>query len=526
MISPESDTGPVEYKREVLRGSCLKLAHLTSQMRFRLDEGNGECFYKIGVDDDGSVCGVSSEKLKQTMEVLEQAAQENKFTMYMIAKETLPNNKTLFVADLYVRRQFTTPVNLKVITIGNVDAAKSSTIGCLVFDQLDDGNGHARSQISNYVHEIKSGRTSSIAQHILGFDSNFNTVTVGSGHYRKSWVDIMSQSTKIVTFFDLAGHEKYLKTTIRGMQGSNPDLALIMVAANKGMSAMTYQHIHLCLCLNIKFAFVITKMDLVTKKAKVKARCFGQIKRLLKKPTVGLLPLTVKTKADVILAVKHKNSIAPIFKVSNVTGVGHAVLIQYLQFYTKPAVSHRFQHAELHVDSIFQVTGVGLVIGGQLYSGHLKIGDKVKIGPDSTGNFLQSTIKSIHVKRCLVEEAVSGFYVCVALRSVKRSQIKRGQVLLSQNYVARVVNQFSVRLKVSQGHSTTVAVGFQPVVYVNNLRFTAEIVAIQNSSKILRTGDVATVTFSVKTPVFVKEHDMLIFSSGRVKAFGKIIFLN
>jgi hypothetical protein len=33
------------------------------------------------------------------------------------------------------------------------------------------------------------------------------------------WGEIMEKSFKVVTFFDLAGHEKYLKTTVGGMTG-------------------------------------------------------------------------------------------------------------------------------------------------------------------------------------------------------------------------------------------------------------------------------------------------------------------
>jgi len=33
----------------------------------------------------------------------------------------------------------------------------------------------------------------------------------------------------VITFIDLAGHEKYLKTTVFGMTGHAPDFAMLMV---------------------------------------------------------------------------------------------------------------------------------------------------------------------------------------------------------------------------------------------------------------------------------------------------------
>jgi len=43
----------------------------------------------------------------------------------------------------------------------------------------------------------------------------------------------------VVTFIDLAGHEKYLKTTIFGMTGHAPDFCMLMVGSNAGVIGMT-----------------------------------------------------------------------------------------------------------------------------------------------------------------------------------------------------------------------------------------------------------------------------------------------
>ena len=53
------------------------------------------------------------------------------------------------------------------------------------------------------------------------------------------WVHICRASTKVVTFIDLAGHEKYLKTTIFGMTGHAPDFCMLMVGSNAGVIGMT-----------------------------------------------------------------------------------------------------------------------------------------------------------------------------------------------------------------------------------------------------------------------------------------------
>lgn len=43
----------------------------------------------------------------------------------------------------------------------------------------------------------------------------------------------------MVTFIDLAGHEKYLKTTIFGMTGHAPDFCMLMIGSNAGVIGMT-----------------------------------------------------------------------------------------------------------------------------------------------------------------------------------------------------------------------------------------------------------------------------------------------
>lgn len=47
------------------------------------------------------------------------------------------------------------------------------------------------------------------------------------------WMHICESSSKVITFIDLAGHEKYLKTTVFGMTGHAPDFGMLMVSEFK-----------------------------------------------------------------------------------------------------------------------------------------------------------------------------------------------------------------------------------------------------------------------------------------------------
>ena len=47
--------------------------------------------------------------------------------------------------------------------------------------------------------------------------------------------DICEQSSKLITFIDLAGHHKYLRTTIFGLTGHSPDFAMLVISGNAGI---------------------------------------------------------------------------------------------------------------------------------------------------------------------------------------------------------------------------------------------------------------------------------------------------
>ena len=46
----------------------------------------------------------------------------------------------------------------------------------LTHGELDNGRGHARLKLFRHKHEAESGRTSSVGNDILGFDSTGNVV--------------------------------------------------------------------------------------------------------------------------------------------------------------------------------------------------------------------------------------------------------------------------------------------------------------------------------------------------------------
>ena len=57
---------------------------------------------------------------------------------------------------------FNDDLDVRIATIGNVDAGKSTIVGVLTQDKLDDGRGSVRQTVFNFKQELDSGRASSI----------------------------------------------------------------------------------------------------------------------------------------------------------------------------------------------------------------------------------------------------------------------------------------------------------------------------------------------------------------------------
>ena len=61
---------------------------------------------------------------------------------------------------------------IRVAVIGNVNSGKSTFEGSLTKNIKDDGRLYARKFVFYYPHESETGRTSSIAEEILGFKNH------------------------------------------------------------------------------------------------------------------------------------------------------------------------------------------------------------------------------------------------------------------------------------------------------------------------------------------------------------------
>lgn len=171
-------------------------------------------------------------------------------------------------------------------------------VGVLTKGLFDDGKGSARLRVFNYPHEVENGRTSSVAQEIMGFDGEGNQIFPERYHQNKNkyWADVVPKASKVQNLVDLCGHEKYLKTTMFGMVGLYPDYSMLIVGANQGLSKMTKEHIGITHALKIPFFVVVTKIDMTP--GEITAKTMQQINKVVHSNAIKKSPYLMETEAD------------------------------------------------------------------------------------------------------------------------------------------------------------------------------------------------------------------------------------
>jgi GTPase len=539
-MNKESEDGNIEYKLSILNKSDSRIEELATQMSFRLEEGGGECIYVLGVGDDGTLHGISDTDYSDSLDNLNKIIHKCNSIIVNTSKRQLENNHSIY--EILIRENnINNYIEIKIAIAGNVDSGKSSLIGVLVNGKNDNGRGSARLSVFNYIHEVKSGRTSSIAHHILGFDNTGNIINYDDVR-SNDWTDIVKRSSKVISFFDLAGHEKYLKTTIAGLSSSIPDMCFITVGANMGITRMTKEHIFLCVMLNIPFVFIITKIDICKNRQNILDETITNIKKTLKMPGVRKLTYRIRTKDDILLCTKsnNTNSVVPLFFISNVTGEGIDNLKYFLNIIhkRKDNINNHSKSVEYHIDTIFYVTGVGTVVGGHLKHGSITVGDKLYLGPNNNSSeYEQFQVKSIHSKKTLVNTVKSSGYACICLRKAQRKNIRKGQVLLSHKEQLKTIREFEAKVTVLKTHSTSIKKGYEPVLHVSTIRQTAKVLDIYDVIKsknnpnikeddnkiVLRTGDKATIRFRFKyRPEYICKDYKILLAEGKVKIVGVV----
>ncbi|PVD37464.1 hypothetical protein C0Q70_00054 [Pomacea canaliculata] len=492
LFGPDDDDEDVVSpmgKMVLVSPSSEEFEFLVETIKTRVLDAQGETIYEIGTGE-GEKAGLKPDDYQASVATLHSISSSLGLECVLLRERTAQEGT---VAE-YLLRQKLEPhdfMEVRVAVVGNVDAGKSTLLGVLTHGELDNGRGFARQKLFRHKHEIESV--------CIGFPQVKN---------------------EVVTFIDLAGHERYLKTTVFGMTGHAPDFAMLMIGANAGVIGMTKEHLGLALALNVPVFVVVTKVDMCP--PNVMAETLKLLTRILKSPGCRKIPVIVQNKDDVICSATNFTSerMCPVFQVSNVTGENLDLLKMFLNLLSTRVKCDISKPAEFQIDDTFSVPGVGTVVSGTLLQGFIRLNDTLLLGPDALGQFQSIVIKSIHRKRMPVKEVRGGQTASFALKKIKRSTIRKGMVMVSPRLEPKACWEFEGEILVLH-HPTTISVRYQAMVHVGSVRQTATI--LQMTEPHLRTGDKAMVRFRfIKNPEYLKMGMRLVFREGRTKAVGTI----
>ena len=349
-------------------------------------------------------------------------------------------------------------------------------------------------------------------------------------------INIDNMKDKLVSLIDLAGHEKYLKTTVYGVTGMFPDSGIVVIGANTGVTKLTREHIGLMLCIKIPFMVIITKIDMAPES--IYNELQDTLRKLLQRnaSSKSLLFIGNSKMEDMneitesyINIIKNPD-IIPVITISNKNGYNinnlHKIIYNIPQrdkFINQPS-----NGTIIYLDANFSVPGIGLVVSGMIKEGTIKVKQKMFIGPYS-GQFLPVIIRSIHNNlREDVNEIGPNVQGCFAIKfidiSISRENIKKGFVLIDNidKWKKNVVKSFTARIKVLH-HSSAIHDGYCPVIHCGPIKQSAYMKLLNNTSH-LKTGDSNLVEFTfTKHAELIEENMILFFRDGTTKGIGEII---
>lgn len=207
ILPPEIESGNKEYKLKIVDKSINKLEKLASQLKWRLQEGNGFAEYYMGVADNGNILGINDNDYIASLKNLNKIVKI--INAKVIKKEKKIINENICFYVINITNDLFDYKSIRIIFIGPTNSGKSTIIGNLSKKMKDDGNGKSRKYVFNHKHEIYSGETSSISLNNL----------------------ILKHKNKNlnINLIDTPGNTKYIKTMITAINKYLPDCIFLVL---------------------------------------------------------------------------------------------------------------------------------------------------------------------------------------------------------------------------------------------------------------------------------------------------------
>jgi selenocysteine-specific elongation factor len=221
------------------------------------------------------------------------------------------------------------------------------------------------------------------------------TIDLGFAH-------LMYEDGTEVGVIDVPGHERFVRNMLAGVGGI--DLVMLVIAADEGVMPQTREHLAICQLLRVKEGLVaLTKADLVDE---------------------DWLELVSEDTREFLKGTFLEGK--PIVPVSAKTGQGIDELKRVLQALVARVPPKQLEGKfRLPVDRVFTIRGFGTVVTGTLFSGTIRVEDRIEIYPKG----IEAKIRGLQVHNAGVPEAVAGQRTAINLQGIDKVELERGDVL-------------------------------------------------------------------------------------------------
>ncbi len=539
-ILQNGETDISEFKLRLteadLKGS--RKQSLIARIKF-MTQDDAEAIYLIGIDDiEGKkwkVHGLSLKELNRSAEILQKLCDEAGVD---IIEEVHIQTEKGIVGKFILRRRPIEEVGetISINVAGRVNAGKSTLIGTLITQQLDDGSGKTRTYLLRHPHEIRRGQTSDIHIAFIAFDKNGNVMPFRNPLDKEECGRKLDMAAKIVTLFDAPGHAEFSKTMIRSILGADAQYGMILIPApEEAKLAWTYaertgivrldeisrEHMILMGNQELPMFIVISRIDVATNKELEFTRSL--VKKTLR--DIGKIPLHVSDKKDLDTITKElvHRAIVPIFEVSTVSGEGLELLTAFISK-LKPTIESDISEkpALAYVDKVYRgIPGTHVVVTGTVYQGIFKDGQRVLVGPDVSGKYHIGRIASIEMFKKRVEKVKPGDSFGFDIKGVDSQIIRRGIIIGDPDVEVSPCREFEANIVVTK-HARRITEGYSPVYHSHTIHQTVELVKIYGKDY-LTVGDFAQVRIRfIKHPENVYVGDKLVLREANTRAIGTV----
>ncbi|MBU2037220.1 elongation factor Tu [Patescibacteria group bacterium] len=294
---------------------------------------------------------------------------------------------------------------------------------------------------------------------------------------------------------DCPGHADYIKNMITG--AAQMDGAILVVAATDGPMPQTREHILLAYQVGVpRLVVFLNKVDQVDDPEMIDL-VEQEIRELLTKYNYpGNETPIIRGSALKALEAKSKDDevAKPILE-----------LIKALDDFIPDPVRDTSKPFLMPVEDVFSIEGRGTVVTGRIERGIIKLNEEVEVvGIRPTQ---KTVVTGIEMFNKSLDEGLCGDNAGLLLRSLKKEDVERGQVLAKPGSITPHTEfdaEVYILTKEEGGRHTPFFKGYKPQFYVRTTDVTGEVI-LPEGTEMVMPGDTVNLKITLITPVAMEE---------------------